>query len=110
MSNRFQLKALTHVQGQACPRRFFTLTEDYCRISRLGTTRFRELGPTWGESWRSCRRRFLAVFPLAGKFLGFDAAIALAGDVDFERGVIESITDGIGDDRIGDDLGPVIER
>jgi hypothetical protein len=59
---------------------------------------------------RSRRRRLLRVFFLAGKFSRFDAAITLAGDVDREGGVLQSIADGVGDDGIGDDLRPVIQR
>lgn len=39
---------------------------------------------------------FLRVLFFAGKFASFDASIALAGDVDGERGVLESITDRVG--------------
>ena len=52
----------------------------------------------------------LRVYFLVGNFSGFDAAIALAGDVDGQSGVLQSIADGIGDDGVGNDLGPMIER
>jgi hypothetical protein len=44
----------------------------------------------------------LAVFLLAGKFSGFDAAIALTGDVDLQGRVLETVADGIGDDGIAE--------
>ena len=46
---------------------------------------------------------------LAGKFSGFDAAVALPGDGD-QGGARQSVADGIGDDGIRDDLGSVIQR
>ena len=51
----------------------------------------------------------LRVFFLAGKFSGFDAAVALAGDGDRERGVLEAVAYRIGDHGVDNDLGPVIE-
>ncbi len=51
----------------------------------------------------------LRVFFLAGKFSGFDAAVALAGDVDGQCGVLKSVADGIGDDGVGNDLRLVIQ-
>jgi hypothetical protein len=48
--------------------------------------------------------------PLAGKFSSFDTAIALPGDVDGQRGVLEAVADGVGDDGITDHFAPVIER
>ena len=52
----------------------------------------------------------LAILPLAGKFSGFDAAIAFPGDVDGQSRVLEAVADSIGDDRIADHFAPVIER
>ncbi len=49
------------------------------------------------------------LFAPKSKFFGFDAAIALAGDLDGERGVAKAIEDGIGDDGVRDHLAPVIE-
>ena len=58
---------------------------------------------------RSRGLRVLRDLFLCGKFSGFDAPIGLAGDVDGERGVLESIADGVEDDGIGDDFVPVIQ-
>jgi hypothetical protein len=46
----------------------------------------------------------LRVLFLASKFSCFDASVALARDVDREGGLLKSIADGIGNDRIGDDF------
>ena len=48
---------------------------------------------------------YASFFLLAGKFSPFDAAIALAGDVDGKRGVLQPVADGISDHGIGNDLG-----
>ena len=58
---------------------------------------------------RSRGLRVLRVLFLRGKFSGFDAAIGVAGDVDGEGGVLESIPDRIEDDGVGDDFVPVID-
>jgi hypothetical protein len=42
----------------------------------------------------------LAILPLAGKFSGFDAAMAFPGDVDGETRELEAVTDSIGNDSI----------
>ena len=44
----------------------------------------------------------LRVLFLAGKLARLDATIAFAGDVDRQRRVMESVTDGVGDDRIAE--------
>ena len=57
---------------------------------------------------RSRGLRVLRVLFLRGKFSGFDAPIGVAGDVNGERGVLESIPDGVEDDGVRDDLVPVV--
>jgi hypothetical protein len=59
---------------------------------------------------RSRRDGCLRVFLFRRKLAGFDAAIALAGDAERESSVLQAITDGIGDDRVTDHLGPVRQR
>lgn len=46
----------------------------------------------------------------ARKFPGFDAPVAFAGDVDLQRGVLQTISDGVGDHRIANGFASVIQR
>jgi hypothetical protein len=78
-------------------------------ISRNRPARFRINPPTSHELPADPRRKGLHVLFLRANFFGFGAAIRLASDVDGERGVLESIPDGVEDDGIGDGLAPVIE-
>ena len=48
-----------------------------------------------------------ASFCLLASFAGFDSAIALAGDLDDQGGVLEAIPDRVADDRIANNFGPV---
>jgi hypothetical protein len=82
---------------------FFARAKVDCTISRNGPARFRINGPPCMGYRRSRGLGVLCVLFLGGKFSGFDPSIGLAGDVDGERRVLESIADG------GDDLVPVID-
>ena len=58
---------------------------------------------------RSRGLRVLRVLFPRGKFSGFHAPIRVAGDVDGEGQVLESIPDSIEDNSVGDDLVSVID-
>ena len=53
---------------------------------------------------------FLALFFLAGKFSGLDAAIALACDLDCESYMLKAIPDGVGDPVITDAIRDRLEH
>jgi hypothetical protein len=58
---------------------------------------------------RSREGGVLRVLFTRSKFARFDGAIAFAGDLDCERGMPQSIEDGIGDDGVRNHLAPVIK-
>ncbi len=59
---------------------------------------------------RSRRLGVLRVLFARSKFSGFDATVGIAGDVDSKRRVLESVTDRVEDDLIGDNFVPVSNR
>src|SRR6266851_791792 len=58
---------------------------------------------------RSRRRRVLRVLFARSKFLCFDAAITLSGDLDCKGGVAKAIKDGVCDDRVRNHLAPMVQ-